>query len=313
MNKLRTVPELAEECRNWRREGKRIVWTNGCFDLFHAGHVRALEEARSLGDLLIVGINSDRSVRELKGEGRPLCGEADRAALLSGLEAVTRVVVFDGKRCDRELTALRPDIWTKSGDYTIDSLDADERRAMEAHGGKIVLTPLIEGISTTLLVKKIRRQDPEKIVSAACAFIGDGKGRVLLVATRYADAVKWSLPGGGHTHGESLEETARREVREETGLEAEVVRHLGVIERFEPAWGLHLVMPVFALRPLNAADLRREEFQSHPEESIVAVAWFTPERLREEKGIVLGRRLLLRCGGDPERWPAYTFMGPGEE
>lgn len=313
MDKVRTLPALADECRAWQAEGKKIVWTNGCFDLFHAGHVRALETARSLGDALIVGINSDRSVRELKGEGRPLCGEADRAAVLSGLEAVTRVVVFDGKRCDRELAAIRPDVWTKSGDYTLESLDQDERRVVEAHGGKIVLTPLVEGVSTTLLVKKIRRQDPEKIVSAACGLIQDDRGRVLLVATRYADAVKWSLPGGGHTHGESLEETARRETLEETGLESEIIRNLGVIERFEPAWGLHLVMQIFEMRPLDPSALRREDFPPRPEESIVAVTWFSPERLRAEKGIVLGRRLLLQHGGDPASWPSYVFMRPGEE
>ncbi len=313
MNKQRTLAELAAECRAWRSEGKKIVWTNGCFDLFHAGHARALAAARALGDVLVVGLNSDRSVRELKGEGRPLCSEADRVAMLSALESVGRVLVFDGKRCVDELSALKPDVWTKSGDYTLDSLDQDERRTVEAGGGRIVLTPLIEGLSTTLLVKKIRRLDPEKIVSAACALVRDRRGRQLMVKTRYADADKWSLPGGGHNHGEPLAETARRETREETGMEVAVVRHLGVVERMEPSWGLHLTLHLFEARPVDPADLEREDFPARPGESVMAAGWFSRERIREEKNIVLGRRLWLEYGGDPEHWPPYILMRPGEE
>ncbi len=313
MNKLRTLAELAAERETWRREGKKVVWTNGCFDLFHAGHARALGAARALGDVLIVGINSDRSVRELKGEGRPLCGEADRAAMLSALESVGRILVFDGKRCVEELAALRPDVWTKSGDYTLDTLDQDERRTVEAGGGEIVLTPLIPGLSTTLLVKKIRRLDPEKIVSAACALVRDRRGRQLMVRTRYADADKWSLPGGGHNHGEPLAETARRETFEETGVRVEIVRHMGVIERMEPSWGLHLTLHMFEARPADPADLEREEFPARPEESVLEAAWFSRARIREEKGIVLGRRLWLEYGTDPDHWPAYLLMRPGEE
>jgi len=155
-DKVRTVDEVAAECAAWRREGKRVVWTNGCFDLFHAGHARALETAKEQGDILVVGLNSDRSVRELKGEGRPLIDEADRAAMVGALEAVDRVVIFDGKRCDAELTALQPAVWTKSGDYSPDSLDPMEREAVLSHGGEIRITPLVPGLSTTLLVKKIR-------------------------------------------------------------------------------------------------------------------------------------------------------------
>lgn len=156
MDKLRSLDELAAECRAWRREGRRIVWTNGCFDLFHAGHARALETARGLGDVLVVGLNSDLSVRGLKGPSRPLCPEGDRAAVLSALEAVTRVVLFDGTRCDREIRAVRPHVWTKSGDYTEDSLDPSERAAVRESGGEIVITPLVEGLSTTRLIEKIR-------------------------------------------------------------------------------------------------------------------------------------------------------------
>jgi rfaE bifunctional protein nucleotidyltransferase chain/domain len=313
MDKLRSLTELAEECRRWRSEGRRLVWTNGCFDLIHAGHVKALEAARALGDLLIVGLNSDRSVKALKGEGRPLCGQDDRAALLSGLEAVTRVVVFDRERCDRELAAIQPDIWAKSGDYTPESLDPAEREAVLSRGGRIVFTPLVEGLSTTLLVKKIRRADPERIVSAACAFIRDPQGRLLLAATRYAEAVKWSLPGGGHRLGESLPETARRETLEETGLEVETVRYLGAIERLEPAWPMHLSLHLFEAAPRDQAAFGQEIFPPRPKESIVGAAWFSRERLRTEKGIVLGRRIWLEWLDQPDRQPTHILMRPGEE
>ena len=313
MDKLRSLDDLARECAVWRAEGKAVVWTNGCFDLFHAGHARALAAARALGDVLVVGINSDRSVRELKGEGRPLCGEADRAAMLSALESVTRIVVFDGKRCDREIAAIRPHIWTKSGDYTPESLDAAERGAVLANGGRIEITPLIPGISTTLLVDRIRRLDPEKIVSAASVFVRDGAGRILMVATRYADAVKWSLPGGGHRHGETLGDAARREALEETGVDVRIVRHMGVVERIEPAWGLHLSLHVFEAEPVDVAVFSKSRFEPMPENNIVDVAWFDRERLAAEKGIVLGRRLWLEYGADPGTWPSYIVMRPGEE
>lgn len=311
MDKRRSLEELRAECDAWRREGRRIAWTNGCFDIFHAGHARALEAARRQGDILVVGINSDRSVRELKGEGRPLCNEGERADVISALEAVDRVLLFDGKRCVDELRALKPDVWTKSGDYSEDSLDPEERRAVLSYGGKIVITPLIPGISTTLLVKKIRRFDPEKIVSAACAFIRDERGRLLFVATRYADAVKWSLPGGGHNHGETLLETARRETREETGLEVEIVRPMGVIERIEPGWGLHLNLHVFEAKiPGNAVP---GPLSPLPGEDVTDAAWFDRQRLREEKRIILGRNLWLAYGERPGMWPPYILMQPGEE
>lgn len=159
MNKLRALADLARECDAWRREKKTIVWTNGCFDILHAGHVHALETARALGDVLVVGLNSDASVKRLaKGDDRPVCNQNDRAAVLSALESVTRVVIFDSQRCTREIEAVRPDIWTKSGDYTPESLDPEERNAVEKNGGRIVITPLVPGLSTTLLIEKIRGQ-----------------------------------------------------------------------------------------------------------------------------------------------------------
>jgi len=136
-------------------DGRRLVFTNGCFDLLHAGHVRYLRQARALGDALAVGLNSDRSVRELKGEGRPLNTEDDRAEVLAALGCVDYVVVFDGKRATELLRAVRPHIYAKGGDYTPDSLDAEERAALRACGAEIKILPLVPGRSTTALIGKI--------------------------------------------------------------------------------------------------------------------------------------------------------------
>ena len=307
MNKLRSLTELTAECDAWRSQGKRIVWTNGCFDLFHAGHARALETAAAQGDVLIVGINSDRSVRELKGEGRPLCNEADRAAVLSALDAVDRIVVFDGMRCTGELRALKPDVWTKSGDYTLDTLDADERDTVLSYGGAIEITPLVPGISTTLLVKKIRRLDPEKIISAACAYIRDNQGRLLLTATRYDSGVKWGLPGGGHERGEALETTVKREVKEETGLDVKIGRHMGVIERIDAGLGVHLVLHMFEAIPAKFTD----DFSGRTDSYVEDVAWFDQNRLLSDPGTIMGRRLWTSFSYT--QWPPYTLMREGEE
>lgn len=313
MDKLRTLSELADECEAWRGSGKRIVWTNGCFDIFHAGHARALEEARSLGDVLVVGLNSDRSVRaQQKGDDRPVVGERDRAAVLSALACVDRVVLFDGRNCVRELRAVKPAVWAKAGDYTVDSLDRAERAAVEENGGRIVITPLVPGVSTTLLLNKIRRYDPEKIVSAVCVFVRDPLRRLLMVATRYADGVQWSLPGGGQRHGESLWDAARREAREETGLDIEIGRHMGMIERIEPRWSLHVLIHVFEGRVDFGAVPRGDSFAS-PDDLIEAVAWFDRERLRTEPRVVKGRRLWVQFGDKPDRWPPYSLLRPGEE
>jgi len=135
--------------------GKKLVFTNGCFDLLHAGHVRYLQQARQLGDALVVGLNSDRSVRELKGEGRPLNSQDDRAEVLAALGCVDYVVTFDGKRVTELLRAVRPHIYAKGGDYTQESLDAEERAALEACGARIEILPLVPGRSTTALLGKM--------------------------------------------------------------------------------------------------------------------------------------------------------------
>jgi len=139
-----------------RASGKVWVATNGCFDLLHAGHVAYLEAARSLGDALLVGLNGDSSVRELKGPSRPLNAEADRARVLAALECVSAVVVFPEKRAVRFLSEARPDLYVKGGDYTLETIDQDERRAVESGGGRIVFIPFLPGRSTTGLVAKIQ-------------------------------------------------------------------------------------------------------------------------------------------------------------
>ena len=140
-----------------RAAGTKLVVTNGCFDLLHLGHVSYLESARNLGDALLVGVNGDNSARQLKGEGRPVNAEADRAAVLAALASVNGVCIFAEKTAVKFLAAARPDIYVKGGDYTPDTLNQDERRAVESAGGKIVIIPFVPGKSTTALLEKISR------------------------------------------------------------------------------------------------------------------------------------------------------------
>ena len=137
--------------------GKKLVLTNGCFDLLHAGHIRYLEEARRLGDALIVAVNNDASVRELKGLDRPLNGELDRAEVLSALRCVDHVTVFTGKRVTEVIRALQPAIYAKGGDYTVETLDPGERSALEEAGTEIRLLSLVPGRSTTSLLERARK------------------------------------------------------------------------------------------------------------------------------------------------------------
>ena len=140
-----------------RARGKKLVVTNGCFDLLHPGHVVYLESARNLGDALLIGVNGDDSVRQLKGDGRPVNPEADRAAVLAALQSVDGACIFAEKTATRFLAAAQPDIYVKGGDYTLDSLNQDERRAVESGGGKIVIIPFVPGKSTTAILAKISR------------------------------------------------------------------------------------------------------------------------------------------------------------
>jgi rfaE bifunctional protein nucleotidyltransferase chain/domain len=137
-----------------RRERKTVVFTNGVFDLLHPGHLRYLSRARALGDALIVGINSDRSVRLIKGSGRPITAEAERAEILAGLSAVDAVVIFDEETPHDIITALQPDVLVKGADWAEDAIVG--RDIVEARGGKVVRMPVEHGYSTSAILQKIR-------------------------------------------------------------------------------------------------------------------------------------------------------------
>lgn len=149
-----------EAAKQWRlrlrEEGRRLVVTNGCFDILHRGHAEYLYESRRLGDALLILVNSDASVRALKGETRPIVDEYNRCYMLNSLACVDATVVFDGQRCDRELRELAADIYVKGGDYTLDKLDPSERAALEAAGTEICFKPFIPGFSTSTIVERIR-------------------------------------------------------------------------------------------------------------------------------------------------------------
>jgi len=136
-----------------KARGKRVVFTNGCFDLLHAGHVKYLQKARQLGDLLVLGLNSDASVRRLKGELRPLIGEDERAHILAALDCIDYVVIFDEDTPLELITALKPDILAKGGDYTVDRVVGKEM--VEAYGGRVELVTFVDGKSTTSIIERI--------------------------------------------------------------------------------------------------------------------------------------------------------------
>jgi rfaE bifunctional protein nucleotidyltransferase chain/domain len=148
------LPAWRAECRKLRR---KLVVTNGCFDILHLGHITYLEAARQLGDALLIGVNSDAAVGELKGPGRPVNSQDDRASVLAALESVSGVCIFNGRCATEFLSVAEPDIYVKGGDYTLETMNQEERRAMEGAGGKIVLLPFVPGKSTTALLKKISR------------------------------------------------------------------------------------------------------------------------------------------------------------
>ena len=154
MSKVYGLDELLVRLEPQRERGIRVVFTNGCFDLLHVGHLRTLQWAREQGDLLVVGVNSDASVTRLKGTGRPLVGERDRAELLAGFECVDYVVVFSEDTPVEVLRRLRPEVHVKGGDYVIEEMP--ESSLVRSYGGEIRLTPLIEGRSTTRLEQQIR-------------------------------------------------------------------------------------------------------------------------------------------------------------
>ena len=153
-----SLDDLLSLREGWRAAGRVVVWTNGCFDLVHAGHLASLEAARELGDVLVVGVNSDEAAQRLKGEGRPLLPAAERAAILAALRPVDYVTVFDEDTPESALERLQPDVHAKGADYAPpNGKPIPERAVVEAYGGRVEFLPLLEGRSTTDLVETIRR------------------------------------------------------------------------------------------------------------------------------------------------------------
>lgn len=144
---------MRRERERLRQERRRVVFTNGCFDLLHPGHVRYLEEARALGDALIVALNSDRSVRELKGDKRPILAEAERAEVMGALRCVDYVLVFDEPTPQRVIATLLPDVLVKGGDWSIDTIVG--REEVEAAGGQVLSLPFVDGVSTSEVIERI--------------------------------------------------------------------------------------------------------------------------------------------------------------
>ena len=150
-----------EAAVRWReqlkRDGKTLVVTNGCFDILHRGHAEYMYEARELGDALLVLINSDASVRSLKGPSRPIIDQYNRAYMLAALASVDAVVVFDGSRCYRELAALAADRYVKGGDYTLETLP--EAKIVQSYGGRVEFVQMVAGRSTTNVIEKIKKME----------------------------------------------------------------------------------------------------------------------------------------------------------
>ena len=149
--------KISEIVTGLKAKGKKIVFTNGCFDILHVGHVRYLKEAKALGDILILGLNSDCSVKSLKGSNRLINNESDRAEVLSALKAIDYVVIFDEKTAENIVGEVKPDIYAKGGDYSIDTLP--EAKIVAEHGGKTVLLQLVDGKSSTNIINKCKENN----------------------------------------------------------------------------------------------------------------------------------------------------------
>lgn len=156
--KILSLEDLAERAKALRAAGKKVVATNGCFDLLHVGHVRYLKAARARGDILVVGLNGDASVRRLKGPGRPINGEKDRAEVLAALESVDLIAIFPEDRATRFIQSVAPDVYVKGGDYKAETLNSEERAVLEKLGTKIDIVPFEKGYSTSSLLEKLRKK-----------------------------------------------------------------------------------------------------------------------------------------------------------
>ncbi len=161
------LPALLTMRSVYRQQGRTVVWTNGCFDLLHGGHVQSLLAASTLGDILIVGLNSDRSIRRLKGPSRPILPEAERAQILAALECVDHVLVFDDLVPTRLLEQIQPDVHCKGADYAPPhGKPIPERAVVEAYGGRVAFLPLVPGLSTSQLIQRIRQLE-NSVISAS--------------------------------------------------------------------------------------------------------------------------------------------------
>ena len=154
--KLLTLDQAVAARAALRASGRKLVLTNGVFDLLHTGHLSYLQKARALGDALFIALNADASVRQLKGPLRPVQSEIERAYALGALACVDGVIIFREKRLTGEILALKPDVYTKAGDYTLEKLDPDERGALQQVGARIEFMPFLPGFSTTALIAKIK-------------------------------------------------------------------------------------------------------------------------------------------------------------
>lgn len=153
-NKLKSLDEVAAIAAQARKTGKRVVFTNGCFDLLHRGHVHVLRQAKCAGDLLIVGLNSDVSIKSIKGPGRPILPEIDRIELIAAMEMVDYVVLFDDADPYRVITAIRPDVLAKGGDWGADKIVGSD--IVVQNGGRVEVIPYLQGFSTTEIIERIR-------------------------------------------------------------------------------------------------------------------------------------------------------------
>jgi D-beta-D-heptose 7-phosphate kinase/D-beta-D-heptose 1-phosphate adenosyltransferase len=154
-DKIVSREQAAQVVADLRRQGKRIVFTNGCFDLLHAGHALYLEQARALGDYLIVGLNSDQSVAAIKGPARPIVNETERARLVAALASVDLVIIFSERTSEALLDVLRPEVFVKGGDYTSATMNQEEKNFVESYRGEVVLIPALPESSTSRIIERI--------------------------------------------------------------------------------------------------------------------------------------------------------------
>ncbi|HZI19756.1 MAG TPA: D-glycero-beta-D-manno-heptose 1-phosphate adenylyltransferase [Pyrinomonadaceae bacterium] len=219
--------ELCRVRERLRAAGRPLVFTNGCFDILHVGHARYLAEARALGDALLVAVNSDRSVRALKGEGRPVVGESERAELLAALEAVSIVTIFDEDSPRALIAELLPDVLVKGGDYRLDQIHG--REEVEAAGGRVVALPFVEGASTTDIIERVRRSEAGGEGGRGTGVeAGRGSEQPAAEEGRPADEARPAVSLAAYDpRWPGMFEEVRRQILEAVGEHVEAVEHIG--------------------------------------------------------------------------------------